>query len=102
MLVNTRTKNLFKNGINNSLENIPLVNVNKNFDGIVILKTNIKTLFDFGKIKKRLEENLKIIEMTIDLDDRDKVVRVIGDNVNAGDVISCVNDFGFLCEELSD
>ena len=52
MLLNTKTKNLIKTEITNSVENIPLVNVNEDFDGIVILKTNIKTLFDFGKIKK--------------------------------------------------
>lgn len=69
---------------------------------MVILKTDIKSKYDFRIVKNKLKENYKINECTIDLDDRDKIVRVIGDHIETNDVVSKIKSYGFLCEELPD
>ncbi len=43
-----------------------------------------------------------INECTIDLEDKDKIIRVIGDNIETNDVVSRIKSYGFLCEELPD
>ncbi len=69
---------------------------------ILILKTSINSKKDFASIDNFLNEQYDINECTIDLEDRDRVLRVIGDNLNMDEVISRVSNFGFECSELSD
>ena len=69
---------------------------------MLILKTDINTRYDFRTVKNRLQGYYRINECTIDLDDRDKVVRVIGDNIETNDIVSKIKSYGFLCEELPD
>ena len=69
---------------------------------MLILKTDINTRYDFRTVKNRLKGYYRINECTIDLDDRDKVVRVIGDNIETNDVVRRIKSYGFLCEELQD
>jgi hypothetical protein len=69
---------------------------------MVILKTDINSRNDFRTVKNMLKECYRINECTIDLDDRDKVVRVIGEKIEKNDIVSRINNYGFLCEELPD
>ncbi len=69
---------------------------------ILILKTNINSEAEFLNVKNELLGSYKLNECTIDLEDRDKVLRVIGSNLNLYDVTSRVNNLGFACEELLD
>ncbi len=69
---------------------------------ILILKTNIKSKNEFLTVKDNLYSSYKLRECTIDLEDRDKVLRIIGNNLNMSDVTSQVNNLGFACEELLD
>jgi hypothetical protein len=69
---------------------------------IIILKTNIKSHNEFIPVKNSLHDFYKVNDCSIDLEDRDKVLRVTGNNLNQDDVISKVKSFGFLCEELLD
>ncbi len=69
---------------------------------MLILKTDIKNRYDFRKVRNKLQGYYRINECTIDLEDRDKVVRVIGDNIEKNDVVSRIKSYGFLCEELPD
>ncbi len=69
---------------------------------MLILKTDINNRYDFRTVKNRLKGYYRIDEFTIDLDDRDKVVRVIGDNIRSNDVVNKIKSYGFLCEELPD
>ena len=69
---------------------------------MLILKTDIKNRYDFRKVRNKLQGYYRINECTIDLEDRDKVVRVIGDNIETNDVVSRIKSYGFLCEELPD
>ena len=69
---------------------------------ILILRTNIKTKTDFSSIKTNLNNSYQIDECTIDLEDRDKVVRVIGENIIMEEVVNSISSLGFMCEELPD
>ncbi len=67
---------------------------------IAIMKTDISTRRDFRTVRNRLKRVYKIKECTIDLDDIDKVVRVIGDKFKIGTIVNKIRSYGFLCEEL--
>ncbi len=69
---------------------------------ILILKTDINSEVEFLSVRNKLSEYYPLNECTIDLEDRDKVLRVIGNNLNLTDVTSRVNKLGFACEELLD
>ena len=69
---------------------------------IFILRTNIDSKDDFASVKNDLDHSYRINECTIDLDDRDKVVRVVGENIKKEEVLSRINSLGFNCEELPD
>lgn len=69
---------------------------------MLILKTDIITETDFKTIKAKLKEYYNINELTIDLEDIDKVVRVIGDNFEKNDLLKKIHSLGYYCEELPD
>jgi hypothetical protein len=69
---------------------------------ILILKTSISTRNDFSDIDNYLSAHYDVDQCTIDLEDRDKVLRVIGSNLDLNEVISGVNSLGFECSELQD
>lgn len=69
---------------------------------VLILKTNINSEGDFIPIQDFLHYYYDINECSIDLEDRDKVLRITGNNLNLDEVISRVSGLGFECAELVD
>ncbi len=69
---------------------------------IAIMRTDINTREDFRRVRNRLLRIYSIRECTIDLEDIDKVVRVVGDEIKTGTVVNKIRSYGFLCEELPD
>ncbi len=69
---------------------------------MAILKTDISSGYDFRIVKNKLHKYYNINQCTIDLDDMDKVVRVVGDKIEMQDVIDKIKSLGYLCEELPD
>ncbi len=67
---------------------------------ILILKTNVKNKIDFKKIKNLLFNTFKINECTIDLEDKDKVLRILGDELKIENIVNKVKEMGYYCEEL--
>ncbi len=67
---------------------------------VLILKTNINSKFDFKRVSHSLNNTFKINECTVDLGDRDKVLRVVGNELSMEDVINKVKDLGYNCEDL--
>jgi hypothetical protein len=67
---------------------------------MLILKTNINSKIDFKKVKYSLVNYYNINECTVDLGDRDKVLRVVGNELDIDDVISTVKELGYYCEDL--
>ena len=55
---------------------------------ILILKTNINSKIDFLHVKGILRYFLDVKEVTIDLEDCDKVMRIIGKNFEPAEIIS--------------
>lgn len=69
---------------------------------LFIFRTNIRRKSDFSKIRDSLLTRFGIRDCTIDLEDRDKVLRVECENVPIMAIVEDVVGHGFKCEELAD
>lgn len=69
---------------------------------LFIFRTNIETLSDFVHVRKDLQRIVGVLECTIDLEDRDRVLRVETENRNISIIVDKVVSHGFFCEELED
>ena len=68
----------------------------------LIFRTNINTQNDFALVRSELEKRFSIKESTIDLEDRDKVLRVITKHVQPQTIANEVKRLDYFCEELED
>lgn len=69
---------------------------------VLIFKTNAVSKQDSALIKNHLTKLTDVHECTVDLDDCDKVLRVITGNINAGLIERRVEDLGYYCREMPD
>lgn len=67
---------------------------------IFVFRTNINTLNDKLLIKEVLSEHEEIEEWSVDLQDCDKVLRIVSPTITASSVIALVNQTGYDCHEL--
>jgi hypothetical protein len=67
---------------------------------ILIFKTNIRTEFDKLRIKNVLDASLKVLKWNIDMDDVDRVLRIVSDSLTPDQIISVMDYVGFECTEL--
>lgn len=67
---------------------------------IHILKTNIYFPQDKEFVVKNLSRYQFIRKATIDLEDRDKVLRVESEKLSTSQIINIVANYGFVCAEL--
>jgi hypothetical protein len=67
---------------------------------IFIFKTNIQTEFDKLRIKNVLDASQKVLKWNIDMDDADRVLRVVSDSLRPEQIISVLDYVGFECSEL--
>ena len=67
---------------------------------IFIFKTNIQTEFDKLRIKNVLDASQKVLKWNIDMDDTDRVLRIVSDSLNPEQIISVLDYVGFECTEL--
>jgi hypothetical protein len=67
---------------------------------VLVFKTNANSTDDFLKINDHLSHSFNLQDCSIDLDDHDKVLRVVSDSISTGDVIKQLNNLGFLCQEM--
>ncbi|WP_040299441.1 hypothetical protein [Arcticibacter svalbardensis] len=67
---------------------------------ITIFKTSIATVRDFLQIKPLLDLKIEIQSWTIDLDDCDKILRVVSPRQCKGNVTATLKANGYYCEEL--
>ena len=68
---------------------------------MLILKTNINSKFDFKRVRHSLNNTFKINECTVDLGDKDKVLRVVGNELSMEDIINRVKNLGYNCKDLT-
>ena len=70
------------------------------FSNIFIFKTNIQTEFDKLRIKNVLDASQKVLKWNIDMDDADRVLRIVSDSLRPEQIISVLDYVGFECSEL--
>ena len=67
---------------------------------IYIFRTNIQTEFDKMRIKNVLDASQKVLKWNIDMDDTDRVLRIVSDSLRPEQIISLLDYVGFECTEL--
>lgn len=68
----------------------------------LIFKTNIGSIEEFDQVKKALSRRNQIEECTIDLDDIDKVLRILSDSLSVPEIEKEVMSMGYYCKELEE
>ena len=67
---------------------------------ILVFKTSLTNKAHIRKVEPSLNLHPFITEWNVDLHDCDKILRVVADNIPAGEVEKIVFSAGYLCEEL--
>ncbi|MGO4292477.1 hypothetical protein [Chitinophaga sp. RAB17] len=67
---------------------------------VEVFVTNVKRVAAAKEIVALLLENFPDSKINFDLEDRDKVLRVEGDNFQPGKVMMLVNETGFHCQVM--
>ncbi len=67
---------------------------------ILVFKTNLTNNAHIQKVKPALNGHPYIIDWNVDLNDCDKVLRIVAENMPAREVEKIVFNAGYLCEEL--
>jgi hypothetical protein len=69
---------------------------------ILIFKTNIETEQAHDEVGSLLSARSSVIGWSVDKEDIDKVLRIESTVNNSNEIISTINQAGFICEELPD
>jgi hypothetical protein len=67
---------------------------------IEVFKTNVQKKAQSEMLLSILSEAFPSFKINLDLSDRDKVLRVEGDNMEALPIMMLVKEYGFTCEIL--
>jgi len=66
---------------------------------VEVFKTNIESVDEAGRIKELLMDHLPHCRINIDLEDRDKVLRIEG-SVSVDEVIAMIEHHNYQCQVL--
>lgn len=69
---------------------------------VEVFVTNVKQVAAAKEIVALLLQNFPDSKINFDLEDRDKVLRVEGENFQPGKVMMLVNETGFHCQVMED
>jgi hypothetical protein len=67
---------------------------------ILVFKTNIETPEQKQKLLESLTSHEHVAEASVDMEDVDKVLRIVSHELRPKEIITKVNQQGFFCEEL--
>ena len=67
---------------------------------IFVFRTNIKNKKQASALKQLFKDREPVLAFNVDLNDHDKVLRVEASGINSQDIISEIEQLGFICEEL--
>lgn len=67
---------------------------------VEVFKTNVHKKAESKMLLSVLSETFPSSKINFDLSDRDKVLRIEGDNLETPQVIILVKELGFMCEVL--
>lgn len=72
----------------------------ENFDHILLFKTNLEAC-NIRLLKRLFDRKARIQEWNIDLDDEDRVLRIISTKLKHHDIIQLITNHGYSCCELT-
>lgn len=72
----------------------------ENLTHILIFRTNINTPADRDGVLRIMEAHPAIEEWSVDLDDIDRVLRVVSHSATPEQIINLINKAGYQCREL--
>jgi len=73
----------------------------KNFNHILLFKTNCFKKRDKAAVKKLMAQLTGVEDWNIDMDDDDRVLRIISRTLNHQYIINLLNQHGYQCCELT-
>lgn len=69
---------------------------------ILVFKTNLRHKKNAKQVMPRLNELKGIIKWNIDFHDKDKVLRIVSNDISPRLIEHTIQDAGYVCEELPD
>lgn len=66
---------------------------------ILVFKTNIETA-NLDKVKETLNAMVGISKWSVDVEDSDKVLRIVTTYLKSYQIANAIQSMGFFCEEL--
>lgn len=69
---------------------------------VLVFRTNVRYKKDVKKIASELNLHPMISKWNVDLDDDDRILRIVSKENNAAVFVAIVENAGFSCEELID
>ena len=69
---------------------------------VLVFKTSIAAPGHIKAIKPHLNSLSGVTNWNFDLEDIDKILRIMGTNISASEVESKIRQAGYYCEELKD
>ena len=67
-----------------------------------IFSTNIRSEFDKEFLTTQLRRNPSVSQITFDLTDREKVLRVESSTLSSRQIINILSNYGYSCKEMTD
>ncbi len=67
---------------------------------ILVFKTNLADPESIRNVSSSLNIHPDIMKWNVDLHDRDNVLRIVSQNIGAGEIEQLVLKAGYYCEEL--
>lgn len=72
----------------------------ENLTHILVFRTNINTETDKLRVREFLSGQLLVEDWSVDMDDIDRVLRVVSHDLHPEDVVGLLNTIGYQCQEL--
>jgi hypothetical protein len=72
----------------------------ENLTNILVFKTNINTEADKMRVREFLINQTLVEDWNVDMDDIDKVLRIVSHELCAKDIEELIQQIGFQCQEL--
>jgi hypothetical protein len=69
---------------------------------ILVFKTNLRYKKNVNQVMPRLNELKGVIKWNVDFHDKDKILRIVSDDLSPKLVEHTLQNEGYVCEELPD
>ena len=67
---------------------------------ILVFRTNIQSAEDITYLKTLLDRHPHIARWNVDMDDSDRVLRIVSECLTEADIINLLTPVGYACSEL--